>query len=29
MADFPMPGFAAFHLGNDVQFDIEAEFIKG
>lgn len=29
MADFPMPGFAALHLGNDVQFDIEAEFIKG
>lgn len=29
MADFPMPGFAALHLGNDVQFDIQAEFIKG
>jgi polyisoprenoid-binding protein YceI len=28
MADFPMPGFAALHLGNDVQFGIEAEFIK-
>jgi polyisoprenoid-binding protein YceI len=28
MADFPMPGFAALHLGNDVQFDIQAEFIK-
>jgi len=29
MADFPMPGFAALHLGNDLQFAIEAEFIKG
>lgn len=29
MAEFPMPGFAALHLGNDVQFDIEAEFVKG
>jgi polyisoprenoid-binding protein YceI len=29
MADFPMPGFAALHLDNDVQFAIEAEFIKG
>lgn len=29
MADFPMPGFAALHLGNDVQFDIQAEFVKG
>jgi polyisoprenoid-binding protein YceI len=29
MADFPMPGFAALHLGNDLQFDIEAEFVKG
>jgi len=29
MSDFPMPGFAALHLGNDVQFDIEAEFVKG
>jgi polyisoprenoid-binding protein YceI len=28
MADFPMPGFAALHLANDVQFDIQAEFIK-
>jgi polyisoprenoid-binding protein YceI len=28
MADFPMPGFAALHLGNDVQFDIQAEFLK-
>jgi polyisoprenoid-binding protein YceI len=28
MSDFPMPGFAALHLGDEVRFDIEAEFVK-
>jgi polyisoprenoid-binding protein YceI len=29
MSDFPMPGFAALHLADEVRFDIEAEFVKG